>query len=674
MSTNNFFKVETPNDFIKIIPREVRENLLFRQKLVKVITDDIEFRKLFCEMCYDKPQIFFDSIAFTFNPRNKAGFRNLPFILRKQQIKVVNELKNAIDNGYDRVINKSRDEGATEIVCKLFAMYWLFSPEAMFLVGSRKEEYVDRGTDIVGNRVSGDHKCLFHKVLYAIAHIPHCLKPKWRKTYLHFENEENGATVDGESTNENFAAGDRRTAIFLDEFGRVDYNIAKNIRDTVNDSSDCILYGSTHFYGAGHSFNKILRNKNIRVSLLPWYLNPVKNKGLYKSPSLNEIEIVDIDYYREICPLVFNDIEPNILFRYSDFEKKLLTYPEEVQKVLAGIKFKADGCEEIPGDLRSPWHDKEELRRTRRDLSQNIWMCPTGASDMYFDAVINDRIRVKYVKHPTYEGEIKFKLTEDGKIKSTWLNVNAGKKRFSWWGELEDDRPNQGHNYILGNDISLGTGASNSVCAIFDTNTKEMVGVWRCPDTTPENFADQVVAIANWVGGNVKSYIIWENNGGHGINFGRRITHFHRHFPVYINTNEINKIRKRGNKYGWNSKQETKDDLLTTLRIALSESLKTEKSHNWVKVYDETLVDELDDYIWYESGEIGASERADEKSGARKRHGDTVIALGLCLLATKEQRKAVHYQLTVAKPGSMAYRLKEFRKDKKKTQDNSPWI
>jgi hypothetical protein len=625
-------------------------------------------------MCWVLPEIAFNSLFWTFNPRMKAGERNWPFILRPQQALVIQELHDAIIGGYDRAVNKSRDEGATELVTKLFALHWLLSPESMFLLGSRKEEFVDRGTDITKGRVSGDHKCLFHKTLYAIAHLPACLVPPFRKTYMHFENEENSAVIDGESTNENFAAGDRRTAIFLDEFGRVDYNIAKNIRDTVNDTSDCILYGSTHFYGAGHPFNKVLRNKNIKVSLLPWYKNPVKNKGLYTSPDLNMVEIVDIDYYREICPLVFNDIEPHVPFRYSDFEKKLLTYPEEVQKVLSGIKFKADGCEEIPGDLRAPWHDKEELRRTRRDLSQNIWMCPSGASDMYFDAVINDRIRTKYVKHPTYEGEIKFKLTENGKIKSTWLSVNAGKKRFSWWGELEEGRPNQRHNYILGEDISLGTGASNSVCAIYDANTKEMVGVWRCPDTTPENFADQVIAIAKWVGGQVKPYIIWENNGGHGINFGRRITHFHRHFPVYINTNEIKKIRKRGNKYGWNSKQETKDDLLTTLRIALAESLKTDKSHNWVKIYDETLIDELDDYIWYESGEIGASERADEKSGARKRHGDTVIAIALCLLATKEQRKAVHYQLTTVKPGSMAYRLKQYRKEKKKKADNSPWL
>ena len=672
----NITSPDTPKAFLASIPREMQANLDYRKKLYVLLTKDPGWRKTFCEMMWNKPEIAYDSILWTFNPRNKAGKRNLPFILRPQQRVVVNEVNEAIIKGHDRAINKSRDEGATEIVTKLFALHWMLNPECMFLLGSRKEEYVDRGTilDLENSRVGGDHKCLFHKTLYAIAHIPDILKPKFRKSYMHFENLDNGAVIDGESTNENFAAGDRRTAIFLDEFGRVDYNIAKNIRDTVNDTSDCILYGSTHFYGAGHPFNKVIRNKATRVSLLPWYKNPEKSAGLYASPELNVIEIKDIDYYRQLCPVVFNDVEPNRPFIYSDFEKSLLTYPEEIQKVLSGLQFRADGCEEIPGDLRSPWHDKEELRRTRRDLSQNIWMCPTGASDMYFDAVINDRIRMRFVKHPVTEGEIKWDCDSNGKIKSSWLLQNAGKKRLSWYTSLANGRPRQDHNYIIGCDISLGTGASNSVACIVDANTREAVGFWKCPDTTPENFADQVEAISNWVGGAVKSYIIWENNGGQGINFGRRITGFHTHFPVYINTNEQIRERKRGNKYGWNSNTERKDDLLTCLKIALSESLKSEKVTKWVTVYDEGCVDELDDYIWYESGDIGASERADEKSGARKRHGDAVIALGLCLLAMKEQPKAVHQQVYSAPRGSMAYRLKQFRKQEKDDDFNSPWM
>ena len=666
--------IDDPKAFLEIIPRTIPDNIQFRVDLQNILVKDEGFRKTFLEMCRVCPEIFFDAVAFTFNPRNPVGYRNLPFILRNKQRTAIQVLKECIDTGHDAGINKSRDEGATEIVCKLFALYWLLEPESMFLVGSRKEEYVDRGTEISDGRVSGDHKCLFHKILYAIAHLPIWMVPRYKKTYMHFENLDNGAVIDGESTNENFGAGDRRTAILLDEFGRVDYNLAKDIRDTINDTTECAIYSSTHFYGAGHSFNKIIKNKTVRTIVLPWYEHPEKKAGLYKSPDINIIELVDIDYYRHRCPEVFDEIEPNTLIEYSSFEKRCLSLPDNIQNKLKDIRFVADGCETIPGDLRSPWHDAQELRRTARDLAMNIWMCPSGASDMYFDATVNDRIRNSHMKPPTAMGELKIEFDPKGLIRKSYIKYNQGKNRLRWWGELINNRPRQDHNYIIGSDISLGTGASNSVAIVMDVNTNEEVGSWVCPDTTPEIFADTVVALANWVGGSTKPYLIWENNGGHGINFGKRIVSHHRYNPVYTSAVEDTKYRTKGNKWGWNSNRERKDHLLDTLRVALKEGLKTTKSHKYIIIHDENTIDELDDYVFYESGEIGSTETADQSSGARTRHGDRVIALGLCLLGTKEQRVAAHKEKTKVRPGCMAWRMRQSKLEKEKENENSPWL
>ena len=667
-------KMNCPQDFLTLIPKNLQENILFRQEMHSKLCKDTGMQKVYLEMCLLEPEIFYNSSGWTFNPRLPAGYRNRPFILRDKQSKAVKVLKQCIDKGKDVAINKSRDEGATELTCKLFAMYWLLVPETMFLVGSRKEEYVDRGTEIAIGRVGGDHKCLFHKILYTIAHLPAWMTPQFKKTYMHFENIENSAVIDGESTNENFGAGDRRTAILLDEFGRVDYNIAKDIRDTINDTTNCAIYSSTHFYGAGHPFNKVVKNKAIKTIVLPWYENPEKNFGLYKSPEINKVEIVDIDYYRKLCPEVFNDIPADKPFSYSKLENLSLTLPEPVQEKLKDIRFKADGCEGIPGDLRSPWHDEQEIRRTARDLSQNIWMNPSGASDMYFDAVVNDRIRSSYMKPCNYRGELKFTYDPEGKIAKAWLAENSGKNRLRWWGKLKGGRPRQDHNYIIGSDISLGTGASNSVNVVVDVNENKMVGIWACPDTSPENFADTTIALAKWVGGVTLPYLIWENNGGHGINFGRRICQFHRHRLVYTMTVEDTKTRQRRNKWGWNSNRERKDDLLTTLKMALNESLKSKPEHRYVVVPDEDTIDELDDYIFYESGDIGASEVADQSSGARIRHGDRVIALALCMLGMKEQRKAVQRERTRIRPGSMAWRIQEAKREAEKLDGNSPWL
>ena len=153
-------KISTPEDFIELIPRTIPENIVFRQELHSILAKDKAAQVDFLQMCYLKPQIAFDTAFWTFDPRQPHGLRNLPFILRiPKHIECVNTIKDAIDNEHTLIINKSRDEGATEMICKFFCLYWLLVGETMFLVGSRKEEFVDR---------TGDHKSLFHKIEYGI--------------------------------------------------------------------------------------------------------------------------------------------------------------------------------------------------------------------------------------------------------------------------------------------------------------------------------------------------------------------------------------------------------------------------------------------------------------------------------------------------------------------------
>jgi len=594
------------------------------------LAGDQEAQKVFLKLCLEKPQIAFDTLFWTYNPREIAGKRNIPFVLRPAQEDAVSTITRAINEGFDVGINKSRDEGATEIVTKMFILFMLLVPETTFIVGSRKEEYVDK---------TGDPKSIFAKLDYGLKHLPNWLALDIERTHLHMRNRLNESVIDGEATNENFGAGARATAILLDEFGRVDGKLAENIRDTVSDVTECVIYNSTHFYGTGHAFNKVLHSKKIKVVVLPWYQNPVKAKGLYKSPEGNVIEIIDIDYYRKIAPEIFNTIKPNVPIKYNDFVQKCRESGHELEKY--GIHFVADGCIAIPGDRRSPWHDQQEERRTRRDLSQNVWMSPIGSANMFFDSVVNDSIRSTVMRPPDYTGEIVYKFNSLGKInrKTVLFKSSSGKRRLHWWGKLKNGRPNQLHNYTIGCDISLGTGASNSVAAVEDVNTSELVGIFACPNTSPENFADYVVALAYWVGGKVPAFICWENNGGHGTNFGRRII-FNGYGFVYTGKTEQAKVRKAGRRFGWHSNREAKEDLLTELRIAIAEGLKTNPKHTSIKIYSEDVLDELDRYIFYENGDIGFADLIDTTSGARARHGDRVIAVALSVLGRKEQPKA----------------------------------
>ena len=123
MSSTLTKSLTTPEGLLSIVPRTVLENIQFRQELHTYLAKDTNAQKVFLEFCRRKPQIAYDTCLWTFAIKNKPGLRNYPFILRPAQIEVVDSLTDAIENGHDLLIDKSRDEGATEIITKLFSVW-----------------------------------------------------------------------------------------------------------------------------------------------------------------------------------------------------------------------------------------------------------------------------------------------------------------------------------------------------------------------------------------------------------------------------------------------------------------------------------------------------------------------------------------------------------------------
>jgi len=592
--------IKLPNEihlFIESYPKTVRKNILFRMKLHDFLAKDKEAQKDFISMVKLNPIIFYDLVAWTYNPRKPIGEMNVPFIVsaRPSQVKAVNGIRD-VNWQQNIALNKSRDEGATELLMKYITLMILFVPDVNFIIGSRSEELVDK---------TGDPSTLYGKIDYAIRFLPNWLTKRlhMERNFKHIRNLDINSTIDGEATNENFAAGKRCTALILDEFGRVMPNLAASIDDTIKDVSDCIIYNSTHWYGAGHIFNKSLKRKSTKVITLPWWENPEKNKGLH----------------------------------YAD--------DEDV---------------EWPRKERSPWFDGEVDRRTRRDIMMNLWMNPEGASDQFFDPIINEKIRVNYVKPPRYRGDISFETEKKKPLQGTFIS-KVGRCNFRWYDTLINNRPNQTHNYIVGCDIGFGTGASNSTAMITDANTGEEVGEYVCADKTPEMFADLVTALCLWIGGTQDPFLIWERTGGQGINFGRRVLE-NGYTHVYTKTTEQTKSRKRLNIYGWDNTggpNGSKEDMLEQLQIALKEGIKEKPEHKFIIIRSEEVVNELNGYIFYSSGELNSSEVVDETSGARKRHGDRVIGTGLCVLGMLDFAAAKNKDTPKAEYGSLAWRMEQ---------------
>ena len=654
--------VKSTSDFLKIIPKAARKNIEFRSQLHSQLARDRGMRNVFVDLCREDPKIAFKTMLWTFNPRQEqTTSKGLPFITWENEDEAIDSIVCAMRNGGDRLINKSREVGATWIVLGCGFLEWLFMPETTGLLTSRKEEYVDK---------RGNPDCLFWKLDYMLKRLPEWSIPAFDRTHLHLKNLWNESVIDGESTNVDVGRGGRRQWVMCDEFGAVPAVEAESIQRALSDTTSCRLFNSTPST-MNHPFAKLRFSGKIPVIIMPWWKHPFKRKGLYTSPDLDVISIEDIGYYRQLCPEVFTKIENRELVKASDLQKELLVKVSKKNSKV-NIIFVADGGRPGRAPWRSPWYDKEEKRRTRQDLAQNIDMDYIGAGDMFFDAQVCQQIRTNTVKGPKFTGEISYQLDKNGKIKKSVFNLDFGRRRFKWWGELKNDyqgrlRPLQEHNYIIACDISMGSGATNSVAGVYDVNTHEKVGIFVCPYTPPESFADQALAICKWVGGANKPYLIWEANGP-GNAFDKRVL-WHGYSFVYTLTNERIPYRPRAKKRGWYSSIRTKADLLCELRGALSEGLNPRPKHKALIIHDEESVSEYETYNFLENGDIGPSGFADLESGARFAHGDRVIADGLAVLAFSEQPRAAKSEKAKAHPGSYAWRRRNYLDSKKRTKD-----
>ena len=167
------------------------------------------------------PAIFIDKFCYTFNPKQEPY--HLPFVLFDFQKNIlIPEVKNAIDKGYDILIEKCREMGATYTVLDVLLWFWLNVEGSNFLLGSRKEDYVD-STKGNSSEASNKEESLFGKLEYTLNRLPAFMLPKGfninkHMTYMSLLNPENGNVISGESANPNFSRGGRMKAILLDEF------------------------------------------------------------------------------------------------------------------------------------------------------------------------------------------------------------------------------------------------------------------------------------------------------------------------------------------------------------------------------------------------------------------------------------------------------------------------
>lgn len=245
--------------------------------------------------------VFFINQLMTFDPRTKS--KDVPFKLYPYQEEYAKELAHSIQEGEDFFAEKSRDMGVSWVTLAVFYWFWKYHSGYQFLLGSRKEEYVDDWT----------LKSLFPKISYLIEHDPFPVKgfdQKKSRLYMKLIHPTNGSVIQGESANANFSRAGRYNAIFFDEFAF--WPFAQSSWESAGDATPCRIAVTTP--SEQPSYAKGLRNSGlIKVHTLHWKLHPLKDDAWYEREKLRRTpdEVareLDINWEGSITGIVYPEI------------------------------------------------------------------------------------------------------------------------------------------------------------------------------------------------------------------------------------------------------------------------------------------------------------------------------------------------------------------------------
>lgn len=570
------------------VPKDPGKNLEWRVKLLREAEEDEQLQTDLYTASKQSILFWINAFAFTFVVKevDEAGRarqsenQHLPFVTWDIQDQHILEIEKAIDGGYDLLTDKTREMGASWNHIITLHHQWLFRPDRLFLEMSRVETDVD-GAD--------NPRCLFVKHDYINRWLPEWMLPRIERTRMHIVNKDNGSRIDGESSNKAAGSGDRRHALLMDEFAKMEN--AEKIKAATRDVSACRLVNSTP-WGPGTTYSKWRMSGQIKVFVLPWYEHPEKGRGRFveQDPSTGK--------YR----------------------------------------------------IKSPWYIEESAKRSPQEMAQEIDMDHIGSGDTFFEGHIIEEHKRMFGRKEMCSRAIDFrkKVSLDAipaiilRKQREFLQISpTGPLRL--WVHLVSGRLDQTKNYVLGIDVSKGQGASNSTLTIRCKETGEKVGEWADANTPPYDFARIACAIAVWVGGasnGGRPLMIWEANGP-GWDFGREVVKKFQ-YPSYFIDKAVGTINEKASKrYGWNSNADKKEVVLGHYRRALAHGGFINPSF---EALDEALL-----YVRLPDGGIGPAALVAETAAARKVHGDRVIGDALALwgcgdvpLAKSQTPKAPH--------------------------------
>lgn len=599
------------------VPKDPVENLKFRRFILAQAKNSPAKQAALREACSKDVLFWVNAFCFTVDPRLKAD-KKVPFLTYPYQDTGLLQLKSAVEDGEDVVIQKSRVMGASWMLVTLFLWFCLFRKDCKFLMMSRTAEFVD----------STDSDSLFWKLDKL-----HELMPSWmldiqkdiHRVTMKVNYLQTGCQITGATTTKSSGIGGRATAVGIDEYSRYDPVVAALLKSGLRPVTNCCLWNFTPNpeMGKAHPSYDLVKQVDkgdIGSLRMHWREHPVYIRGLYRvDRQTGALEIKDEKY---------------------DFGPK---FPFQFDRVF---------------EWHSPWFDKERKRvGNDRDMKELYEIDYEGSGFTFFDEMIISEYISQHMEPPRIEGDLIYdELTGEPK---NFVVQSGG--RMKLWLDLDRDRKPAPVFYTAGADISLGVGTTPSCLSVGNFETGEKVLEFATADMPPDKFAAICVAILRWFSSvHHQVYFAWERQGP-GDTFAEHVIRL-RYTSVYIPpANETKYSKKPGETPGFHPGVVNNRSLLLLYQSALANRHFLNHSHEALK----------ECFQWMNTPKGPRSRqtmnKSDDPSGATENHGDRVIADALCykMMVVKGGGSARTEEAEQAKlivPGTLAY---EFQQDER---------
>lgn len=597
------------------MPKDLASNLQLRKRLWLAGYESDRHAEELWIACSRDLLFWVNMFAWTHDPRveDDGGEPIKPFITWDCQDRILLKLNAAIGK-HDMAIEKSRAMGASWMQLLVFFWHWHFGSRPLdFLVVSRKEQYVDDATS---------KKSLFWKLDFLYDWMPGWMKVDRSRTKMKLRNTENGSTIDGESTTENIGRGARYTAILIDEYAAFELQAGHKVKAAVFSAANTRMYNST-YQGAFGAFYETVQRMKLhwpeRVERLHWSEHPEYRQGLYTSIN-GRVKLLDEEYKHE-----------------PDYQ------------------FICDG------KTRSPWYDEQCKDLLPSQIAEELDIDPQGAGSPFFDRGIVEKHIHDKAREPDLICELDFSPLDcepEGLIEQANGHLHV-------WGKLDLGQPPTHRRYVIGCDVSMGTGVSNSCLSVVDVHSGEKVSLLTNPHLDPLDLADYAVALAKFYN---KATLIWEAQGP-GVTFAKQVK-ARRYANVY-------KRKGKGRlqleeKPGWGSNAELKRNLLIRYQHALAKLQFINHSLESLRECFDFIYDNARNVVHV------SSLNDMDPSGAGDNHGDRVMADALANMLLEARAPNAPEKDDGERhegpppPGSVAY-LEKMYKEQERRESQEAW-